>query len=179
MRVTGGIYSGRQVKCPKGVIRPSMDRMRESVFSILGNMEGLSFLDMFSGSGVIGIEAASRGAEPVVLVEKDFIKKNVIKENISFVESDIQCAPDGSFDLVFLDPPFPRHKKKELIEKIGATSLVKEGGLLMIHYPSEDNLDQEKFEAFELIDERKYGRSIVLFYKKKASAEENQEAAVR
>ena len=97
------------------------------------------------------------------MIEKDFIKKNVIKENISFVESDIQlrlmsveryiqCAPDGSFDLVFLDPPFPRHKKKELIEKIGATSLVKEGGLLMIHYPSEDNLDQEKFEAFDLID---------------------------
>ena len=107
MRVTGGIYGGRQVKCPKGVIRPSMDRMRESVFSILGNMEGLSFLDMFSGSGIIGIEAASRGAEPVVLVEKDFIKKNVIKENIAFVESDIQlrlmsveryipCAPDAA-----------------------------------------------------------------------------------
>ncbi len=187
MRVTGGIYSGRQVRCPKGVIRPSMDRMRESVFSILGNMEGLSFLDMFSGSGIIGIEAASRGAEPVVLVEKDFIKKNVIKDNISFVESDIQlrlmsveryiqCAPDGSFDLVFLDPPFPRHKKKDLIEKIGATTLVKDGGLLMIHYPSEDNLDQEKFEAFDLIDERKYGRSIVLFYKKKAPTEENQTA---
>jgi len=156
-----------------------MDRMRESVFSILGNMEGFSFLDMFSGSGIIGIEAASRGANPVVLVEKDFIKKNVIKENISFVESNIQlrlmsveryiqCIPDGNFDLVFLDPPFPRQKKWELIAKIGATTLVKDGGLLMIHYPAEDELDREKFETFDLIDKRKYGRSIVLFYKKKA-----------
>ena len=65
MRVTGGIYSGRQVKCPKGVIRPSMDRMRESVFSILGNMEGLSFLDMFSGSGIIGINGAAAHKAPV------------------------------------------------------------------------------------------------------------------
>ncbi|MBR5927298.1 MAG: RsmD family RNA methyltransferase, partial [Spirochaetia bacterium] len=101
-----------------------------------------------------------------------------IQLRLMSVERYIQCAPDGSFDLVFLDPPFPRHKKKELIEKIGATSLVKEGGLLMIHYPSEDNLDQEKFEAFDLRDERKYGRSIVLFYRKKAPIEENQ-AAVR
>lgn len=179
MRVTGGIYSGRQVKCPKGIIRPSMDRMRESVFSILGNLEGLSFLDMFSGSGIIGIEAASRGAEPVVLVEKDFIKKNVIKENISFVESEIslrlmsveryiQCMPDGSFNLIFLDPPFPRQKKKDLIYNIGESELLKENGILMIHYPQEDKLDEEQFEKFDLIDERKYGRSIVLFYRKKS-----------
>lgn len=178
MRVTGGIYSGRQVKCPKGIIRPSMDRMRESVFSILGNLEGLSFLDMFSGSGIIGIEAASRGAEPVVLVEKDFIKKNVIKENISFVESEIslrlmsveryiQCMPDGSFNLIFLDPPFPRQKKKDLIYKIGESELLNENGILMIHYPQEDNLNEEQFEKFDLIDERKYGRSIVLFYRKR------------
>jgi 16S rRNA (guanine966-N2)-methyltransferase len=65
MRVTGGIYRGRIVKCPKGVIRPAMDRMRESMFSVLGYMDGLSFLDVFSGSGMIGIEAASRGALPV------------------------------------------------------------------------------------------------------------------
>ena len=70
MRVTGGRYRGRTVKCPKGVIRPAMDRMRESLFNILGNISGESFLDLFSGSGVVGIEAASRGAEPVVLVEK-------------------------------------------------------------------------------------------------------------
>jgi 16S rRNA (guanine966-N2)-methyltransferase len=54
MRITGGEYRGRIVKCPPGVIRPAMDRMRESLFSILGNLEGKSFLDIFSGSGVVG-----------------------------------------------------------------------------------------------------------------------------
>ena len=71
MRVTGGRYRGRTIKCPKGVIRPAMDRMRESLFNILGNISGESFLDLFSGSGAVGIDAASRGAEPVLLVEKD------------------------------------------------------------------------------------------------------------
>ena len=89
MRITGGKYCGRIVTCPPGVIRPAMDRMRESLFSILGNIEDYSFLDLFTGSGCVGIEAASRGAEPVHLVEKDRGKKKVITENISFVESPI------------------------------------------------------------------------------------------
>ena len=90
MRITGGRYRSRVIRCPPGEIRPSMDRMRQSVFSILGNLEGISFLDLFSGTGIIGIEAASRGADPVVLVEKDPRKKATILQNISFVESGIQ-----------------------------------------------------------------------------------------
>jgi 16S rRNA (guanine966-N2)-methyltransferase len=70
MRITGGEYRGRIVKCPPGVIRPAMDRMRESLFSILGNLEGKSFLDIFSGSGVVGLEAASRGLSPCMWWKK-------------------------------------------------------------------------------------------------------------
>ena len=65
MRITGGLYRGRGIKCPPGVIRPAMDRMRESLFAVLGNITGCSFLDLFSGSGIVGIEAASRGAASV------------------------------------------------------------------------------------------------------------------
>jgi 16S rRNA (guanine966-N2)-methyltransferase len=82
MRVTGGIYRGRQVACPPGIIRPSMDRMRVSLFSILGDLSGCSFLDLYSGSGVLGIEAASRGADPVLLVEMDRRKRETILKNI-------------------------------------------------------------------------------------------------
>ena len=57
MRITGGKYRGRRIVCPPGVIRPAMDRMRESLFSILGNLEGISFLDLFSGSGLVGEKA--------------------------------------------------------------------------------------------------------------------------
>ena len=77
MRITGGKYRSRVVKCPPGVIRPAMDRMRESMFSILGDLRDLSFLDVFSGSGVIGLEAASRGSTDIQLVELDSGKKKV------------------------------------------------------------------------------------------------------
>ena len=73
MRITGGELKGRIIKCPDGIIRPAMDRMRESVFAVLGPLNGASFLDLFSGSGTIAIEAVSRGASSVELVEKDRI----------------------------------------------------------------------------------------------------------
>ena len=81
MRITGGVLRGRKIDCPAGIIRPAMDKMKESVFSILGDIEEHSFLDLFSGSGSIALEASSRGANPVVLVEKDKIKFNTIKKH--------------------------------------------------------------------------------------------------
>ena len=86
MRITGGKYTNRRIQCPKGEIRPAMDRMRESMFSILGDLQGRNFLDLFSGSGLVAIEAASRGAEPVVLVEKDFRKAAVIRKNLEIID---------------------------------------------------------------------------------------------
>ena len=67
MRITGGTLCGRRIEMPDGIIRPAMDRMRESVFAILGDLSGRSFLDIFSGSGIIALEAASRGADPRAL----------------------------------------------------------------------------------------------------------------
>ena len=127
MRITGGRYRGRQVKCPKGIIRPAMDRMRESLFSILGDLTGLSFLDLFSGSGLVGLEAASRGAAPVVLVEKDPGKKRVILENLTIAEENkprLYLMPverflkrfDTPYDIVYLDPPFPYGEKVKMVE---------------------------------------------------------------
>ena len=88
MRITGGKYCRRNVVCPPGVIRPAMDRMRESLFSILGDLTGCSFLDLFSGSGCVAIEAASRGASQIHLVEMDRGKKATIEKNLSFVEEE-------------------------------------------------------------------------------------------
>ena len=93
MRITGGRYSGRRITCPPGVIRPAMDRMRESVFAILGPLDGVSFLDLFSGSGVVGIEAASRGASRVVLVERDRKKRSAMEENARIVWDEAGDAP--------------------------------------------------------------------------------------
>jgi 16S rRNA (guanine(966)-N(2))-methyltransferase RsmD len=135
--MTGGIYRGRTIICPPGKIRPAMDRMRESVFSILGNLAGCSFLDLFTGSGVIGIEAASRGDSPVVLVEKDQRKIETIKRNIAFVTSPIEIKlipaerlirkAGRKFDCIFLDPPFRYQYKNDLLAMIAANALLSAG----------------------------------------------------
>ena len=84
MRITGGKYCGRKVIIPTGEleIRPAMDRMRDSLFAILGPLDGASFCDLFSGSGCVGLEAASRGASVVHLVEMDRAKREVMEKNI-------------------------------------------------------------------------------------------------
>ena len=177
MRITGGKYRSRIITCPPGVIRPAMDRMRESLFSILGDLDNYSFLDLFSGSGCVGIEAASRGANPVHLVEKDRGKKNVILKNISFVDTPIKLfisdvkrfVPTSkiSYDIVYADPPFPMDGKVELTALVAKSEIVKKGGLFIIHYPSEEKSQwPEKIGNLITYDERKYGRSILRFFKR-------------
>jgi 16S rRNA (guanine966-N2)-methyltransferase len=173
MRVTGGVYRGRRVTCPPGVIRPAMDRMRESVFAILGDLTGLSFLDLFSGSGIIGIEAASRGASVVTLIEKDRRKMDTLKANAGFVDTDVHivCSPverflesnREQFDLIFADPPFDLQNKLSILETIEKKKTLNLKGSLLIHYPSEDTLPDQTSEL-SLYDTRKFGRSIVGFY---------------
>ncbi len=177
MRITGGKYVRRTVVCPPGVIRPAMDRMRESLFAILGDLTGCSFLDLFSGSGCVAIEAASRGAGPVHLVEMDRGKKAVIEKNLSFVEEEKKLfvmdaeryilSTFMKYDIVYADPPFPMEGKVSLLEKAAEAGIVKDGGLFIIHYPVEErNLWPESVDGFTFSDERKYGRSILRFYRK-------------
>lgn len=177
MRITGGKYLRRQVICPPGVIRPAMDRMRESLFSILGDLTGTSFLDLFSGSGCMAIEAASRGASPIHLVEMDRGKKATIEKNLSYVEENkklfiqdayrfIMSTP-FKYDIVYADPPFPMEGKVKLLETVNKYDILKENGLFIIHYPAEEKSQwPEKLDNYTFIDERKYGRSLLRFYKK-------------
>lgn len=175
LRITGGRYVRRRITVPKGEIRPAMDRMRTSLFAVLGDLSGLSFLDLFSGSGILGIEAASRGAAPVVLVERDAGKRATILANIAFVETPIRlvvmaaeryiAGSSERFDVVFLDPPFRLAGKEELIRTIDERDLLREGGLLLIHHPEEEKLSDE-IGRLGLADLRRYGRSIVRFYRR-------------
>jgi 16S rRNA (guanine(966)-N(2))-methyltransferase RsmD len=177
MRITGGVLRGRQISCPKGIIRPAMDKMRESVFAVLlSRLAGASFLDLFSGSGIIGLEAWSRGAAPVVLVEKDPVKRRVLTENAALaeggatvhimpVERYVKFAREGPFDFVFLDPPFAYRFKAQLLDMLDASGLLAEGGAVIIHHPREDALPET---AGGLVQTgiRTYGRSVVRFYTK-------------
>lgn len=177
MRITGGKYVRRNVVCPPGVIRPAMDRMRESLFSILGDLTGCSFLDLFSGSGCVAIEAASRGADPIHLVEMDRGKKATIEKNLSFVEENKKLfitdayryilSTPTRYDIVYADPPFNMEGKVKLLESAAEAGIIKERGLFIIHYPVEErSLWPERIDGFSLIDERKYGRSVLRFYRR-------------
>ena len=183
MRITGGSLKGRRVEVPKGIldIRPAMDSMRESLFAILGDLEGQSFLDLFSGSGILALEAASRGAHPVVCVEKDREKFPLLLKNVSLSERRIECHSmpverfllrnKFPFSIVFLDPPFPYEHRRDLLEKLASGPSLVEGGLVLIHYPREDRLP-ESLDRLQIEDVREYGRSIVRFYRASGKAGE-------
>jgi len=174
MRITGGLYKRRKILCPPGVIRPAMDRMRESLFAILGNLENRSFLDLFSGSGIVGIEAASRGANPVYLVEKDIKKRKTILQNISIVTSRIRLMVSScelylkktkeKFDIVYCDPPFSAKNKHNILESIHQYEILKKDGTAIIHAPREDTFS-ERIGTLTLYDTRKYGHSRLYFFK--------------
>jgi len=175
LRITGGTLGGRKVDVPHGAdeIRPSMDRMRESVFACLGDITGFSFLDIFTGSGIIALEAASRGAAIIEAVEQDKLKRNILLNNVSISPTRINCRfmpaelyvkrSKSSFDIIFLDPPFPYHFKWELVAKIASSPLVKTKSRILIHRPRQDCL-KEQIPGLIKTDSREYGRSVVDFF---------------
>jgi 16S rRNA (guanine(966)-N(2))-methyltransferase RsmD len=187
MRITGGILAGRRVKMPGGIIRPAMDRMRESVFGALGDLTGFSFLDLFSGSGIIALEAASRGADPVEAVEMDPLKRKTLLDNVSLSPVRIRChfmaaelyvrRAGKQFDIIFCDPPFPYKFKWDLAASIAASPLMGPGSRLLIHRPKEEPgrpAEPELSRGASAVPpsgllyeaSRAYGRSVVDFFKK-------------
>lgn len=188
MRITGGKLTGFSVTCPAGVIRPAMDRMRESVFAILGDLSNKSFLDLFSGSATIAIEAMSRGSLDIELCEKDKIKTKTILSNVERATeflNDLSAWPNESgatpirchfmpaeyfikrctrtFDIIFLDPPFPYEYGIDLISKISKKKVLAQGGTLIFHHPREKHTPIV-IDSLHKNDVREYGRSIVDFF---------------
>lgn len=173
MRISGGSLRGRSVECPPGTIRPAMDRMRESMFAILGDIAGLSFLDLFSGSGLVGLEAYSRGAQPVVLVERDAGKRRTIVANLA----DLDPAPRlivapverflvrnrTNFDIVYLDPPFAYRYKRDLLQRVATSRTVRDDSRVLIHAPDGESLP-DALGGLQRIDQRRYGGSKLSFY---------------
>ncbi|MCL2243725.1 MAG: RsmD family RNA methyltransferase [Treponema sp.] len=178
MRITGGTLRGRKIAVPAGIIRPSMDRMRESVFACLGDISGLSFLDIFTGSGIIALEAASRGAVNIEAVEQDKLKRKTLLENISIAPCRINCRfipaelyikrAKTSFDIIFLDPPFPYQYKWELTASIALSCLAKDNTRILIHRPRQD-YPKTEIQCLTKTDSREYGRSVVDFFHKRIS----------
>ena len=178
MRISGGTLAGRTVQVPPGVIRPAMDRMRESVFAVLGDLSGLSFLDLFAGSGIIALEAASRGAVYIEAVEADRLKAAVLLANAAISPVPIRCRfmpaeryvkrARRVFHIIFCDPPFPYRNKSALLASIAASPLVNESGnsapgaMIILHRPHSETLDPPP--GFSVRETRRYGNSAVDFF---------------
>ena len=117
MRVVAGAFKGHRLHAPRGTrTRPTADRVREALFSLLGDVAGLRVLDLYAGSGALGIEALSRGAASAVFVERDQRAVAAIRRNLEVVDAEAEvrrqdalrflAASGGGFDLVFVDPPY-------------------------------------------------------------------------
>jgi 16S rRNA (guanine966-N2)-methyltransferase len=117
MRIVAGEFKGRRLHAPRGArTRPTADRVREALFSMLVDVSGARVLDLYAGSGALGIEALSRGAESAVFVERDREALVALRRNLEAVGADARvrrqdvlrflARPEGTFDLVFCDPPY-------------------------------------------------------------------------
>jgi 16S rRNA (guanine966-N2)-methyltransferase len=117
LRVVAGEFKGRRLRAPRGTrTRPTADRVREALFSMLGDVGGARVLDLYAGSGALGIEALSRGAATAVFVERDPLAVAAIERNLAAIgveavvvrQDVLRYLPraDGPFDLVFCDPPY-------------------------------------------------------------------------
>ena len=172
MRVVAGLYGGRRLVAPAGsATRPTSDRVREALFSILGaGVRGARVLDLYAGSGALGIEALSRGAASAVFVDRSPKAIAAIRANLEAlaIEAEVRrmdaraalrppSSPADPYDLVFLDPPYrrPAELGRELSEALPA--VLAHGARVV----SESDRREPLELAFPLADERRYGDTII------------------
>ena len=180
MRIIGGKYKSRILAEFDGEsVRPTSDRAREALFNILAlKTRGARVLDLFCGSGALGLEAYSRGASEVVFndLSKDsllILRKNLntlkasIGNEIKVLNYDCTACLDvlkGEFDIILIDPPYKFEQGKSLIEKIAKRSLLSEDGVIVYEWDKPLSVEVDGLEHY---DERKYGKAYFTFFSKK------------
>ena len=194
MRITTGQYKGRVLKMPNG-IRPTQDKVRKALFDILGDIEGLSFLELFAGSGAVGFEAISRGVSDLTMVEYNRDCLRAIQKNIESLEARA-CSvypqeaekaikslhkEKRKFDIIFLDPPYylgltPRLRSgsmvsaaeplsKKTLQTLEAYDILAPNGFIVVQHFKKDTL-LEKIGNLAIFRQAKYGDTKLSFYRK-------------
>jgi len=173
--VTGGIYKGRKIIAPdERYTRPTLSKVRQGVFntlfSLIGDFEGKTFLDLFGGSGIMGIEALSRGFEEVLVFEKNInvakiLKKNYLalglKENLIIGNSlNLLKKIDKTFDVIYIDPPYYSGIYDEIFKILNSS--INSNSLIIIEHCENLNI-----EFFEILKEKIYGDKKISFISKK------------
>ena len=179
MRITAGKFKNKQIKTiDSDLIRPTLSKIRESLYNVLQTkINDAVFLDLFAGSGIVGIEAASRGAKEVIFIEKNIKHYKLLKTNINGIDFEhktlnadaikiIESFDEKKFDIIFSDPPYKTDLNKKVIEIVNRKNLLKEDGLLVIECDKSETFEEELEKTqFEIIKEKTYGDTKVLYIK--------------
>lgn len=191
MRIIAGSAKGRKILSPLNegrspltgdlhATRPTLDRVKESMFNIIAHKTYNSrVLDLFAGTGSLGLEAASRGAREVIFLEKfketyDLLVENIetlgfrekshayCKESFSYIK---ELGEKGEkFDLIFVDPPYLNHMVEKAIGLLEEEDLLSDNGVIISKYDKGESIYMPESGKYELVDRRKYGNTILGFY---------------
>ena len=174
MIITGGTYKGRKIIAPdENYTRPTLSKVRQGVFntlfSLIGDFEGKSFLDLFGGSGIMGIEAISRGFDEVLVFEKNIkvakiLKKNYLSLGLSqnlIISDSLKLLKkiDKNFDVIYIDPPYYSGIYDEIFQIL--SSIEKLNSIIIV-----EHIDDLNLKNFQLMKEKNYGGKRVSFIRK-------------
>lgn len=182
MKIIAGEAKGRKIKSRKGMdTRPTLANVKESLFSIIQNyVEGSRFLDLFSGTGNIALEALSRGAEKAVMIEKDPEALKVIIENINDLGFENRCRAykndvvraveilgkkKEKFDIIFMDPPYKENHTEKTLLELSKFDILDDNGIIICEHANYEKLDNV-IGIFTKFDEREYKKKVISFFKK-------------
>ncbi|MCR2804965.1 16S rRNA (guanine(966)-N(2))-methyltransferase RsmD [Paenibacillus soyae] len=181
MRVIAGVAKGRALKAvPGSNTRPTTDKVKEAIFSMIGPyFEGGTALDLFAGTGGLGIEAWSRGVERVIFVDKEKISLDIIRQNVKtagaesaaeIYRNDADRAVkalakrDIAFSLVFLDPPYRMTAMDEVMAELAEKGMLESGATIVVEHDAAHRYP-EQLEGFEQLKQAKYGDTAVTIYR--------------
>ncbi len=180
MRIIAGAHRGRRLFSVKGrAIRPTSDRVRESIFNILADrVSGVNVLDLFAGTGALGIEALSRGADHACFIDNNRQAILAVLKNINMIHleekaiilkwdavDNLNCLVPGktNFKLVFMDPPYGKNMVRPALKNLDRSGCLEKNAVIVIEHTSRERLD-EKMDSFIQSDRRKYGKTLISFY---------------
>lgn len=173
MRIIAGRLGGRNFDSPHSFkTHPMSDKIRGALFNVLGDIEGLTVLDAFAGSGALGFEAISRGAKAATLIDNDRAAQKVIAKNCQILglrhqielitasaNTWLQRSPEARFDIVLCDPPY-NDTQASLVIRL--SSAVVDTGLLVVSWPGDQSVPE--IPGFTIAQQRQYGDAQLVFY---------------
>lgn len=183
MRIIAGTARSLPLKTIEGLeTRPTSDKIKETLFNMLQqDIGGCYFLDLFSGSGQIGLEAISRGAEYAVFVENSKKAAKCIEDNIAFTKFDKQCKlftmdvrsalsmMEGKykFDIIFMDPPYNKNLEKEVLAYLTKSSLLKDDTIIIVEASLQTDFSDMDEIGYAIVKYKKYKTNAHIFLRRK------------